>query len=103
MPHRRSRTLVFAASILVLSLTAQWLLFAAYVQREIAWAYPPHFDQTMSLFTAYRTYEDVREHGLVSRGLGRTLRKSPPTGATLHIEAVLLFRASGHRGLLRWR
>ena len=94
MPPRRSRTLVFAGSILALSLAAQWLLFGAYVQREIAWAYPPHFDQTMSLFTAYRTYEDVREHGLVS-GLGRTLRNSPASGATLHIEAVLLFLGVG--------
>ena len=78
----------------MLLLAAHWLLFAAYVRREIAWAYAPNFDQTSGLFIAYRTWEDVLQHGLAT-GLADALRRSPPNGATLHLEAVLVFLLTG--------
>jgi hypothetical protein len=81
------------ATLMALLLAAEWLLFAAYVRREVAWAYAPHFDQTMSLNAAYRTYEDVRRQGLAG-GLSEALRRSPPSGALLHLEAAALFLAS---------
>ena len=88
---RSGRTLLAAV---VLLLGAHWLFFAAYVRREIAWAYAPHFDQTSGLFIAYRTWEDVGPRGLLP-ALATTLRKSPPNGATVHVEAVLLFLLTG--------
>src|SRR5262245_58001126 len=87
---RAGRTL---AALVALLLAAEWLMFAAYVRREVAWAYAPLFDQTMSLDAAYRTYEDVRSLGLVG-GLGEAVRRSPPSGALLHLEAAALFFAS---------
>lgn len=76
--------------LLALVLCAHWLLFAAYVRREVSWAYAPNYDQTALLQLSYRTYEEVRRDGPWP-ALVHALRTLPPTGATLHLEAAFLF------------
>jgi hypothetical protein len=91
-PHARTgRTLLTA---IVLLLAAHWLLFATYVRREIASVYALNFDQTSSLFIAYRTWEDSGQRGLPT-ALGEALRRAPPSGATAPLEAVLVFLVTG--------
>jgi hypothetical protein len=75
---------------LALALAAHWLLFAEYVRREIAWSSPPNFDQSQLLDVAYRTYEHARHDGPAA-ALAYAWRQAPPTGATIHLEAALLF------------
>lgn len=76
--------------LLALVLCAHWLLFAAYVRREVAWAYAPNYDQTALLQLTYRTYEEIRRDGAWA-AFTRALGTLPPTGATLHLEAAFLF------------
>jgi hypothetical protein len=90
-PARTGRALLTA---IVLLLAAHWLLFAAYVRREIAWVYALNFDQTSSLFIAYRTWEESGQRGLLT-ALGEALRRAPPSGSTAPLEAVLVFLVTG--------
>jgi len=76
--------------LLSLLVCAHWLLFAQYVRREIAGSYARHFDQTTLLHLAYGTYEGIRRDGPVAE-LPQALRRLPPIGATLHLEAAFLF------------
>src|SRR5688572_29103548 len=87
---RRDGTAALGWTILALALSAHWLLVAEYVRREIAWSSPPHFDQSQLLDVAYRTYERGRDDGPAA-ALAYAWRHAPPTGATIHLEAALLF------------
>jgi hypothetical protein len=93
---RLKETLVFRRdgligwALLALVLCGHWLLFAAYVRREVAWWYPPNYDQTAVLQLTYSTYEEIRRDGPWP-ALVHALRTLPPTGATLHLEAAFLF------------
>jgi hypothetical protein len=91
---RPPRTVLLAIAAVAGLLAVQWLLFAAYVRREVAWTYPPHFDQTTYLYLAYDTWVAVEEQGWVA-GLGHGWRRSPPNGAALQLEAALVFGAVG--------
>lgn len=86
----RNRVDVWVWAAVGLALGAHWLLFAAYVRREVAWAYPPNYDQTAFLQLAYATYGRFVQDGFW-RALGHTLATLPPTGALLHLEAALAF------------
>jgi hypothetical protein len=90
----RIRPGAIAVAALVAVLAIEWLLFALYVRREIAWAYPPHFDQTVYLEQAYDIWEVVQVDGWVN-GLAHGLRRWPPSGGALQLEAVLLFGLAG--------
>jgi hypothetical protein len=80
--------------LLALVLCAHGLLFAAYVRREVAWTYAPHYDQTAVLQLTYNTYEEIRLDG-PWRALTHAVRTLPPTGALLHLEAAFLFVLTG--------
>ncbi|HEX5245372.1 MAG TPA: hypothetical protein VFW23_19075, partial [Tepidisphaeraceae bacterium] len=63
--------------IVLALLVLQFCLFRVYVAREIAWAYPAHFDQAVYLERSYETFDAmVHEgffHGLAQgAGFGQT-------------------------------
>jgi hypothetical protein len=86
----RRREALIGWGLLVPVVCGHWLLFSAYVRREVAWSYARHFDQTTLLYLAYGVYEEMLRDGPVA-ALARALRASPPIGATLHLEAALVF------------
>jgi hypothetical protein len=86
--HRWVDACAWAA--LALAVSGQWLLFAQYVRREVAWSYPVNYDQAHYLDVAYRTYERAREAGPLA-ALRLAHRLAAPTGSALHLEAALLF------------
>jgi hypothetical protein len=89
-----NRDALIGWGLLALLLCAHGLLFAAYVRREVAWAYAPNYDQTALLQLTYKTYEQIRRDGPWA-ALTHALRTLPPTGATLHLEAAFLFVLTG--------
>jgi hypothetical protein len=91
---RLHRDALVGWGLLALVLCAHGLLFAAYVRREIAWTYAPHYDQTAVLQLAYNTYEEIRRDGPWP-AFTHAVRTLPPTGALLHLEAAFLFVLTG--------
>lgn len=79
-------------------LLLQFCLFRTYVAREIAWAYPAHFDQAVYLERSYQTFDAMTHEGFL-RGLaqGAGFGKTPPlaNGALLHLQAAVLFYLFG--------
>jgi hypothetical protein len=71
-------------------LLLQYGLFRQCVLREVAWAYPGCYDQTVYLTQSYDTYEHVRACGVYD-GLKYGYYLRTPTGALLHLQAALLF------------
>jgi hypothetical protein len=80
--------------VLTLLLVLEWGLFSQYVRREIAWAYPTSYDQTVYLAQAYETYQGVLDHGLAA-GLWEGASRRTPQGMLLRPEAALLFLLTG--------
>jgi hypothetical protein len=75
--------------LLALGLGAHFLLFRAFVQREVAWGYPRLWDQAGVLSSTYVLRHILREHGL-AHGLGLSVPWLPPQGVALPFEAALL-------------
>ena len=84
--------LLLGAAVALL-LLAHAACFTSYVRRDIAGAYPPNFDQTTSLWLAYRTYEEGRA-GRTLPAVGFVLLRAP-NGAAIVMEAVRLFAVVG--------
>ncbi len=77
-----------------LLLLGQYVLFREFVTREISWAYPAHHDQIVYLGQAYDTYEHILDYGLLT-GVRYGLHLGSPNGSLIHVEAALLFLATG--------
>jgi hypothetical protein len=75
-------------------LLVQYGLFRQCALREVAWAYPGNYDQTVYLTQSYDTYEQVRARGVYD-GLKYGYYLRTPTGALLHLQAALLFLLLG--------
>jgi hypothetical protein len=80
--------------VLAVLLVLEWGLFSQYVRREIAWAYPTSYDQTVYLAQAYESYQAVLDRGLVA-GLWDGVSRRTPQGMLLRPEAALLFLLTG--------
>ena len=98
-PGRRRTIDRLAWGAVALLLLAQWGLFRQFALREVVWAYPISFDQLAYLEQSYLTYERMAEHGVVT-GLaeGAGLIGSLPliaAGATLHLQAAILYLIAG--------
>ena len=72
----------------------QWGTFTGFANREITWAYPAHFDQTVHLGLSYQTFEQMLNQGLLS-GLWAGLTAQVPQGNLLHPQAALLYLLRG--------
>src|SRR4029079_8220732 len=46
----------------------QWCMFRQYVEHNIAWAYPLHFDQLGYLMRTYDTFDSMQDVG-IAQGL----------------------------------
>jgi hypothetical protein len=91
-PGRRRDALGWAAVAALL--LVQYGLFHQCALREVAWAYPGGYDQTVYLNQSYDTYEQVRARGVYD-GLKYGYYLRTPTGALLHLQATLLFLLFG--------
>lgn len=85
--------------ILVL-LAVQFGLWRQFCLREVTWAYPSNFDQLAYLEQSYQTYDRILQHGLVTgleEGMGMKFGHLPmnAAGATLHLQAALLYLVAG--------
>lgn len=75
-------------------LVLQFCLFRRYVAREIAWAYPAHFDQAVYLERSYETFDAMTHEGFfhgLAQGAGYEKTPPVPNGALLHVQAAVLF------------
>jgi hypothetical protein len=81
--------LVVAALLLL-----QWGLFREFARREVVWAFPTGFDQSVYLVAAYETYEHVLARGPLV-GFRDALRRQAPAGLLLPIQAAGFFRLLG--------
>jgi hypothetical protein len=81
---------VLVAAIVLL----QWGTFVQFADREITWAYPAHFDQTVFLGLSYQTFEHMLNQGLLA-GLWQGLTAQVPQGNLLHVQAALLYLVRG--------
>lgn len=80
--------------IVVALLVLQFCLFQTYVAREIAWAYPAHFDQAVYLERSYETFDAMTNEGFfhgLAQGAGIGQTPPVPNGALLHLQAAVLF------------
>jgi hypothetical protein len=75
-------------------LLIQFSLFYQFAQREVVWAYPTNYDQTVDLMGSYITYEHVLSDGLLS-GLSSGLLIPSPRGTMLYPQASILFLLLG--------
>jgi len=92
-PVRRSARLLWLG--LALLLVVQYALFRHHVRTEVAWAYPPLYDQTSYLTEAYDTHERIKDRGL-AEGLRETFVERPlPNGVLFNPEANALFAVLG--------
>jgi hypothetical protein len=81
--------LVLAGVVLV-----QWILFAAYVRREIAPFYPGYWDQAVLLVGDYEAWEQARAGGLPS-ALRTIATGDHPTGLALPLAGLVSFSIGG--------
>lgn len=95
-PLLLNRSLSISAGWLIvgLVLALEWLLFSQWALREIAWAYPGMFDQTVYLAHSYSTFEYMRAHGMVA-GFWHGLATGLPQGNLLHSEAAAYYFLAG--------
>jgi hypothetical protein len=77
-----------------LLLVLEYGLFRQYAEREVIWAYPGHYDQTVYLACSYETFEHVLDDGVLS-GLAHGLGLHIPNGTLLHLQAGLLYLLLG--------
>src|SRR5262249_42541434 len=75
---------------LVLLLVAQYGLFRQYAEREVTWAYPGLYDQTVYLAASYETYEHILNHGLIE-GTWSGLERRSANGMLLPVQASLMY------------
>jgi hypothetical protein len=72
----------------------QYLLFRQYAEREVVWAYPSRYDQTVFLASSYETFEEILSGGIwhgLQHGFGLRLQN----GTLLHIQASLVYLLFG--------
>lgn len=86
------------ALALLLWIVAQWCLFAGYVERAIAWAYPGGSDQVATLARAYQANDVMRTRGLAA-GAREAIASSGAPGTLLPLQAALFQQAFGRTRL----
>ena len=84
----------------IVLLLAQRGLFRQFALREVVGSYPPYFDQLAYLEQSYETYQRILDHGVITglgEGMGLKFGHLPMNagGATLHLEAALLYLMTG--------
>lgn len=72
----------------------QFVLFRRHAAREVAWAYPDHYDQAYYLHQVYTLYERMRAAGWW-HGLVEHLTTPRPQGTLFPVPAALLFLLVG--------
>ena len=87
------RNVVLSAAMLA-ALSAEWWLFAGYVNRRIEGTYPRHWDQVTTLQVAYEAYEQSRTVGL-GRALVNLAHRDHPMGLVLPAADLLVFQLAG--------